>query len=57
MSTYGELCYLGFGGIQLCSRVAGGRFVDVPVHELLTDSAKNERSVDLACQALFEESE
>lgn len=57
MSTYGELCYLGFGGIQLCSRVAGGRFIDVPTHELLTDSAKNERSVDLACQALFKESE
>ncbi len=56
-SIYGELCYFGVGGIQLCSRVAGGGFVDVPVHELLTDSAKNERSVDIACQALLKETE
>lgn len=57
LSAYGQLCYLGVGGIQLCSRVAGGRFVDVPTHELLTDSAKNERSVDIACRALLKESE
>jgi predicted Zn-dependent protease len=54
-SVYGELCSFGFGGIQLCSRVAGGDFVDVPMHELLTDSTKNVRSVDIACQALFKE--
>lgn len=53
-SVYGDLCYFGVGGIQLCSRVARGQFVDVPMHELLTDSARNVRSVDIACQNLLE---
>lgn len=55
-NVYGELCYYGFGGIQLCSRIARGDFVDVPMHEMLTDSARNIRSVDIACQALLKES-
>ena len=49
---YGEPCFLGFGGIQLCSRLSGMSFVDVPAYELLTDQEKNIRSVDLACQNL-----
>jgi len=52
-SVYGELCYLGLGGIQLCSRVVGNEFVDVPSHEILVDSARNTRSVDIACQTLL----
>ncbi len=55
-NVYGDLCYYGFGGIQLCSRIVRGDFVDVPMHEMLTDSAKNVRSVDIACQALLKES-
>ncbi|MEN6337145.1 MAG: tetratricopeptide repeat protein [Phycisphaerales bacterium] len=56
-SVYGELCYFGVGGIQLCSRITGGDFVDVPMHELLTDSARNARSVDIACQTLLKKAE
>ena len=54
LSAYGESCYAGAGGIQLCNRIAGGDFVDIPVHELLTDPTKNARSVEIACQGLLD---
>jgi hypothetical protein len=53
-SHYDELCFLGYGGIQLYSRVSGARFVDVPSYEILADSEKNIQSVEIACQSLPE---
>jgi hypothetical protein len=51
-SAYGEPCYHRHGGIQLCSHVTAGRFTEVPDHELLEDSKKNTRAVEIACQPL-----
>jgi len=56
-STYGEACFLGFGGMELCSRVSGGGFVGVPAHELLVDPAKNVKSVEIACRVLAGETQ
>ncbi len=53
-SLYDEPCYIGYGGIQLCSRVHGNSFINVPVYELLADPEKNAQGVDIACHGLFD---
>lgn len=49
--------YANFGGIQLMQWVKGGDFVDVPENQLLADSERNRRSVEIALAPLLGEEE
>lgn len=49
--------YVNFGGIQLLQWVKGRDFVDVPQNQLLADSERNRRSVEIALAPLLGEEE
>lgn len=50
----GDIYYLNYGGIQLCSWVHGRSFIDVPQNQLLTDEAKIIKSIDIAMDPLLD---
>ena len=53
----GDDYYMDYGGIQLLKWVRGRKFESVPAHQLLTDSERNRRAVDIALASLLGEEE
>jgi hypothetical protein len=51
----GEKLYSDGGGLQLLSKIKGGKFVPVPLQDLLADTSINSRAVGLAFKPLREE--
>lgn len=51
----GDDYYVNYGGIQLLRWVSGMKFKPVPINQLLSDSERNRRSVDIALGPLLGE--
>jgi hypothetical protein len=48
----GSEMYENVGGIQVISKISGMKIYDVPLHDLLTDETRNNRSIGIALNPL-----